>query len=170
MDIQFNLPAKAVDIINDLIEKEYEASAIKIQLGVELLYLGFRDAHNKYIKDSAEELSHAKLLTDFLIDRGSIAKEPEMKIKSIGIKDLTEAIKKSYRLEIEVTQAYDEAVREMFALDIMAYNKLQDMISIQASEIRSARQAYMTFEHLSIEDQRQMEGSFFGGNIPLGEG
>lgn len=161
MDIQYNLPSKAVDIFNDLIEMEYKASAIKIQMGVELLFLGFKEASRKYYDEARTELNHAQMLTDFLVSRGHKSEPPKLEVKKIGLVDLTSAIKGSYRLEIEVTQGYDEAIREMIKLDIMAFNMLQEMMAIQKGEIESARQAYMTFEFLNIDDQRQMEGSYF---------
>lgn len=170
MDIQFKLNKKAVDIFNELIELEYMASFTKIQLAVELLYLGYNHASQKFYDDAGEELGHAKTLTDFLVSRGHESQSPEIKIKPIGIKDLKDAIKKSYELEIQVTQAYDEAIREMFGLDIMAFNSLQGMMGIQVGEIESARQAYMTFEFLSVDDQRQMEAGYYSQPVPTTEG
>ena len=169
MDIQFELPASAVDIFNDLIEIEYKASAIKVQMGVELLYLGFKEASRHYYDESRSELDHAQKLTDFLISRGVKSEPPKLEVKKLGIVDLSSAIKDSYRLEIEVTKAYDEAIREMIKIDIMAFNILQEMMTIQKGEIESARQAYMTFEYLKVEDQRQMEVGYFSGPQPISE-
>ena len=162
MHINYPLPEEAAKIISELIQHEYDAMALKQYISTCCLFKGYPIAAGYYNAEAIKEYNHAYRLKEFLIDRGVEPEQPEIERADIEFSDLKSGVEANYKNEIDVTKAYDESVKKMFNLDIMAYNLLMEYISIQQREINENRRLYTAIETLSEADQRQMEASIFG--------
>lgn len=90
------------DLLNYRIEQEEYSSRIYLSMSMWLNDRGFMGASSLWKKYSDEELSHANLAYNFLLDMGIQPKVPALKEPPQDFDGLPDIIYKSYEHEVEV--------------------------------------------------------------------
>lgn len=161
----YSLPEAAIKIIQELIELEVCQRKDMCLISHYCDSNSFRLAKRFFYEKSNNEEGHYDMLMDFLISRGYnpalSVKEDEDDDEKEEYKsdfvwtDLRDAIKYSLGLCIEATEEYEKAARQMFAIDLMAYQMLTDKLSGCKYEIKEWTDLWKSFEPMMAQDQQR---------------
>lgn len=163
------LPPKAIEILNNLVElrrdRENDMSYIANCCAVE----SYRKAKRFFQAKSNCEESYIDSLIDFMISRGYKPPFPKEKgdkdednAPEYDFTDLRSYIKYGLELCVETTEVYEKATRDMFSVDLLAYNMLMNSLGSFPYEIKEWTDLYKMFENLKEEDdQREFESILF---------
>lgn len=163
--LRYKLPAKALEIIEELASEELYQVSFYMYLSFCCSNMGFFHAADQFMNSSKEERYHFTRLSDFLKTRGVEPEVPAVKAPTIPFQDLITGIEAAYKLEISVTEKYDEAIKMIRDVDTMAYLKLCEFMSGQQYALDGLQRMWTTFKDLSdIEEQMEAERSYFGSD------
>ena len=160
--LNYSLPDKAKKIIEELASAEMYQISFYLYLGLCLSNLGYESAHRHFLSESESERGQLKRLLEFLQSRGITPDVPKVKQPDVEIEDLTGAIKAGYELEIATTEKYDESVRMMMEIDMMAYLKLCGFLEDQQWRLESYAKKWAVFADLKEEEQKEQDALYFG--------
>jgi len=130
------LSEKMQGLLKFRIEQEELSSRLYQSMAQFLEYNGFEGAAKLWYKYSAEELTHAKLVTQFLLDLDYLPPLPAIKEPSLEFEGLIDIINKSYEHEYTVTQQCKDLAIEAFKEnDLLTYGIAQKLVNEQAEEL-----------------------------------
>lgn len=106
---------KIVDLLNYRIEQEEYSSRMYLSMSMYLNDKGYVGAAKLWKKYSDEELTHAKLAYDFLLDMGLQPKVPALSAPPQDFDGLADIIYLSYDHEIEIYRQCSELAKAAMA-------------------------------------------------------
>lgn len=160
--IVYALPDKAIEIIEELAQEEFYAISFYTYLSFCCTSKGYFRAADHFMGESQNERQHYLRLSDFLQARGVEPEVPEVKEPKIEFTDLRSGIEAAYRLEISLTEKYDEAIMMMRKIDTMAYLKLCEFMHIQEGALAEMNNLWSVFDTAVSEmAQREAEESYW---------
>lgn len=163
MELRYKLPAKAVEIMEELASEELNQVSFYMHLSFCCSNRGFYRAADRFMDMSRNERYNFTRFNDFLETRGEEMDVPAVKAPTNDFKDLRDGVEAAYRLEIDITEKYAEATKSMHDVDLMAYLKLCEFFAFQQHELFYLHKMWQTFKDVETEEgQREQEVSFFG--------
>ena len=110
-------------LLNEAVAAELYASNLYKHVANQLQRLGYFGAQKFFLAESAGELEHYQRLADYLNDRGTVAKIPQVDAITDTVKSLRDAIEIAYDTEVQLGEDYerwykkcDRAVTQQFLL------------------------------------------------------
>jgi len=100
---------KVEAMLNERIAKEAEAAYIYKNMSVWCNVMGLFGAYKMFGEHYYEELDHMNKIYSYMLDRGSMPKNPNIKAINEKYKDLKDVISKALEHEISVTIGYEKA-------------------------------------------------------------
>ena len=122
-------------LVEDAIYNELYASHLYKHLSNQCQRIGLFGAAKFFQKESADELTHYQKLADFLNDRGSVAKLPELPAINVKVSTLGDALQAAYNAEENLGGLYERWYSAIFPVDKMTANFLTQFLEIQMSSI-----------------------------------
>lgn len=159
--LRFALPDKAKEIIEELMGEELNAVSFYTYLSFCCTSKGYFKAADHFMKESQSERDHFLRLSGFLQARGIEPDVPAAKQPEIAFTDLRSGVEAAYKMEIDLTERYNELIPVMFKIDAMAYMKLLEFIQIQEHALKEMSDLWSMFESATTEQmQRECEEAF----------
>lgn len=129
------LEQKVVDIFNESIVKEYEASHAYKAKENWCRNVGYEKAAEHYAKESADELTHAQMLMNYLVDWNVTPEVPELTSPQTEFKSLAEVIDTDYSMEYELLEFYEKEGKVIFDTDLCSFALVQKLLNIQVVSV-----------------------------------
>jgi ferritin len=108
------LSAEIVKPLLERLDDEYTAFAFYRDASNYLRGIGFFTAADYFAKESADELTHAKIIENYIVDWNVHPKLPSVDAQDNGFKGLIDVIEKSYQIEYALYEAYEETTMDIF--------------------------------------------------------
>ena len=122
-------------ILADAVQSELRVSHLYKHISNQMQRVGYFGAAKHFAKESAEELEHYQKIADYLNDRGSVAKLPEIEAFGDSITDLEAALTKAYEEEIALGDRYAKWYSTLLASDPITAQFLLQFLEIQRLSI-----------------------------------
>ena len=130
---------KIEDLMNYRIQQEEYSSRIYRAMAVYLDFMGYTGAAKLYYKYANEEMVHAKVAYDYLLDLDLLPNVPSLESPQQTFTSLPEIIKVTYEHELDVTnQCNDLAKAALAENDFMTLEKAQWYLTEQTEEIKKS--------------------------------
>jgi len=149
------LPQEIVSLINERIGDEYQAHYLYTCASNWCKDQGYFKAANFYFKESQNELEHAKKLQDFLTDWNCKPTIPQVKTK-FDFSGLVDVINKSYEIEYDLYQKYQEASKKIFIKDLATFDFLGWFRDTQRTSVAEFADLLNGLELIDVEDKFQI--------------
>ena len=154
MELKKRVTPEIETLLNERIKNEYISAMIYESMSNWCDCYGFFKAKDKYRKYHDEELSHARKLTDYLIDRNGIVKIGVIPEQPSEFKSLLDVVYKSYEHEITISDAYNKASKQMIALgDMITLSELNWFTHEQIEEEAKFADAIILANRLGLTDE-----------------
>lgn len=129
------LPPNSVSVLQARLSDEYAAYYHYNALGNWCKNVGYNKAAEFFLSESADELTHAKKIENYLIDWNVIPDMPEIMQPKTVFKSLVEGIEDSYSLEWNLYEDYEKDGMKMMASDLCTFNLIQELLNIQVKSV-----------------------------------
>ena len=134
------LSKKMLDLLRLRIQNEEFSSRLYQSMSQFLEYNGFSGAAKLWAKYSVEESTHAKWVSQFLLDLDYLPPLPAIKEPSLEYEGLCDVIKKSYLHECEITKECVELAKAaMQESDFLTYGLAQKLVNEQVEELAKSQ-------------------------------
>jgi ferritin len=120
------LDNKAVNMLIERLQDEYDAFYLYRSISNWCKGVGFFKAAEFFAAESADELSHAKKIEDYLVDWNVMVDLPVIERPAINFESILDVIEQSYRKEYALFAAYEETSRQIMEVSLSAYDFLQE--------------------------------------------
>lgn len=97
--------------------------------------LGFFGSQKYFMKESAEELTHYKIIVDFINDMGSVAEMPSIEAVKDKIESIGDALEIAYNTEVEVLNMYKKLYKEAEEEDCAVGQFLLQFLEVQVKAV-----------------------------------
>jgi ferritin len=129
------LNSKAVELLTPRIEDEYKAMYFYRAAANWATDNGYFDAAEYFDKESKEEAEHAEGIQKYLVDWNVLPVLPSIETPET-FKDLVDIINKSYAMEYELYEAYEDiSLRLMELPDISTFDFIQKYRANQTQSV-----------------------------------
>jgi ferritin len=128
------LSEEVVNLLNQRIGDEYQAHYIYRAASDWCKGQGYMKAAAFFQEEAMDELGHAKILRDYLVDWNCTPMIPEGD-HNPQITSLIDAINKAYEFEYKLLQNYVEVSAEIFSKDLATFDFLQQFRDIQTKSV-----------------------------------
>lgn len=160
--ICYELPKKAIEILNELAEAELQTVSFYIYLGFCCANDGYLHAADHFNGKSKNERYHFERITQFLQSRGIEPEVPKIEAYKGNFEDLRSMIAAAYKKEIEITEKYDECIKMMRSIDTMAHIKLVGFMEGQQWNLDEFQKMWSVFGDLDeVEAQKEQDVLYF---------
>lgn len=130
------LSEKLIKLVNYRIQQEEFSARIYKSMSVYLNFHGYVGAAKLWQKYSDEEMAHAKLAYEYLLDLDLLPVVPALEAPPADFKSLQDVIKRSFEHEMEVTnQCMELASQAVKEGDFMLLHFAQSYLDEQREEI-----------------------------------
>jgi len=130
------LSEKMKTLLKFRIEQEELSSRLYQSMAQFLEFNGFEGAAKLWYKYSDEESTHAKLITQFMLDLDYLPPMPTIREPQLEFDGLEDIINKSYEHEVLVTnQCKDLAIQAFKENDLLTYGIAQRLVNEQVEEL-----------------------------------
>jgi ferritin len=129
---------KVVDLLQERLADEYLAFYVYRSAANHLKNWNYKKASAFFDKESADELSHAKRIEEYLIGWNVVPTLPVPTAADVNIKfkDIVDIISYAYGLELDLLKAYDDTSSQIFPSDKITYDFLQQFREIQLKSVQ----------------------------------
>lgn len=97
--------------------------------------VGYFKAAEFFAAESEDELKHAKVIEDYLVDWNITPPLSEVPKPPLTYTSLLDVIETAYKMEYELYEAYEKTGTEMFKADLCTFKLVQDFLSIQLKAV-----------------------------------
>lgn len=104
-------------------------------LANQLQRLGLFGSQKYFLAESAEELTHYKIIVEFMNDMGDCADLPKIEAIEDKVKNIGDALEIGYETETDVYNHYKDFAKDALKEDLAVYNFLQQFIDIQVKAV-----------------------------------
>lgn len=118
-------------ILSEAVQAELRVSHLYKHLSNQMRRVGYFGAGKHFANESAEELTHYQKLADYMNDRGSVAKLPELEAFEDSVADLEAAMSKAYGEEISLGDRYAKWYSTLITADPITAQFLLQFLEIQ---------------------------------------
>lgn len=122
-------------ILNEAISEELHASHLYRHLSVQCQRLGLFGAAEYFKSESSDELEHYQKHVDYINDRGSIAKTPQIDMVSDKVNNLMNALTLAYNAETALDAKYNAWYSEIEEDDPSTARFLLQFLEIQTKSV-----------------------------------
>ena len=112
----------------------YQTNLCK-SLANQLQRLGLFGSQKYFLAESAEELTHYKIIVEFMNDMGDCADLPKIEAIEDKVKNIGDALEIGYETETDVYNHYKDFAKDALKEDLAVYNFLQQFIDIQVKAV-----------------------------------
>lgn len=111
MPLKSLLDAKTEAMLNEAIANELFASNLYRHVANHCQRLGYFGAQKFFLAEAESEIGHYQALANYINDRGSVAKVPQVPAMDESIASLRDALESAYDTEAYLGQKYEEWYR-----------------------------------------------------------
>jgi ferritin len=130
------LPKEVLDILNDRLKDEYYAFYLYNAASNWCKNVGYFKASEFFATESADELTHAKKLEDFITLWNGTPNLPTISKPELEFEGLYEVICKAYETELKLYELYeDSSIKIMEIGDVCAFDFLQFFRNVQTESV-----------------------------------
>ncbi len=167
-ELSYPLPAKAEKIFDGLLKSEWQQQANYTYLASCCMNEGYPNAARFFFEEAMEENGHFKMLANYLVGRGVEADVPATTEPDAEFTDLKSGIEYAFDMEISTTKIYEEAIRELFDIDLLSYNYLmQNFLAIQLSAISKYQDLFKRMDKMKEDEQKEADNWLFSMNTEI---
>ena len=153
MELKKRITPEVETLLNERIKNEYISAMIYEVMSNWCDCYGFYKAKDKYRKYHDEELTHARRLTDYVIDRNGIVKTGVIPEQPSEYKSLLDVVVKSYEHEITITDAYNKLSKQVLTTgDMVTLTELNWFTHEQIEEESKFADAIILANRLGLTD------------------
>jgi ferritin len=128
------LPEEVVQRLTERIGSEYKAHYFYREATDFCKDAGYSKAAAYFEKESMDELAHAKMVRDYLIDWNVIPSIPKQETV-FGFTGLVDIVNKAYVLEYDLFNAYMSDSRAIFPICLATFDFLKQLRDIQTNSV-----------------------------------
>lgn len=149
------LSKEIVELLNIGIQKEYEHSYFYQSISNWCNSVGFVEAGAYFLKESNEELEHARRFQNFLIDWNVTPQLPTNKTPRIlEFKNLQHCIEEVYNNEIDLYEEYNDISMKIFKIgDLSVFDFMQFYRDAQKQSVTTYSDMLNKFEGIDPNDK-----------------
>ena len=129
------LDKKIVSLLEDRLKDEYKAHYHYQAASNWCKNLGYSGGEKFFLKESTDELAHARKLQDYLSDWNVIPNLTSIEKPKVDFKNLYELVCMSYELELDLYKKYNSTSADVLPLDPSVFTFLDDFREIQTSSV-----------------------------------
>jgi ferritin len=155
------LKPEAMKILKPLYSIEASQIMFYKQLSAVANKLGFLRAEKYFLAESQEEATHFDKWQNYIVGRGNDFQVPGIEAPEDSSKNLYELIESALKMEIEVSDMYNEAAMKLMGVDQLAYQECIDFLKIQNEAISTYTDYCAVLEGLDKDGQLVAEHSLF---------
>ena len=111
MPVKSLLDAKTEAMLNEAIANELFASNLYRHVANHCQRLGYFGAHKFFLAEADAEMAHYQALANYINDRGSVAKVPQVPAMNESIASLRDALTAAYDTEAYLGKKYEQWYR-----------------------------------------------------------
>lgn len=131
------LEKPVVDLLLPRLQDELDASYFYRAASNWCAGMGYTKAAAYFAKESADELTHAKGIEDYLTGWNVIPDLPVIEKPPLKFKSLVDVIEQAYKIEFALYEDYEKTAMDCFKLpDICTFNFLATYTKIQVDSVR----------------------------------
>lgn len=150
-----SLPQTSISFLTERIRDEYIAHYFYKNAANFCLEKGYTNAGKFFDSESKQELDHANGIMTYLVDWNTVPKLLES-VTSFSFSDLVDIIEKSYDLEYNLLQKYNEGSRKMLVSDLNTFDFLQKYRQIQTDSVIEFSDLLNKLELIDSSDKFQI--------------
>jgi ferritin len=130
------LPKEVVDLLLPRLKDEFNASYFYRSATNWCQNVGFFKAAAFFAKESEDELAHAKLIENYIVDWNVTPALPTIEKPQLEFKSLVEVIEKAYDMEYALYEEYEDTSMKIFRIgDLCVFDFLQSFRKIQKDSV-----------------------------------
>lgn len=115
---------------------------------------GYIEASEYFAEESKDELAHAKILEDFMVDWNVIPNLPVINTPKLVFSSLIDVIEQAYKIEYALYEEYEDTGVKIFKLgDLCVFGLLQGFITIQKDSVVSYSDMLNLLEGIDAKDK-----------------
>ena len=122
----FTLGKETIQLLTDRLRDEYTAHYFYRNASNWCRGVGYKNAEAFFAKEAENELGHAKLLQDYMVDWNVQPTLPEIK-PAIEFESLIDIVNKAYALEYGLYTSYNKDSVKLFQSDSTTFDFLQQL-------------------------------------------
>ena len=130
------LPKEIVELLLPRLSDEFKAFYFYRAAENWCKNVGFEKAAEYFAAESADELTHAKLIEKYLVDWNVTPQIPKSEVPQLEFKGLVELIEEAYKIEYALYEEYEDTSGKVFKQgDFCTFDFLQQLRSIQTKSV-----------------------------------
>lgn len=130
------LPAGVLKILNERLKDEYYAFYLYKSIGNWCKNHGFDKAAEYFSAESSDELSHAKMIEDFIVLWNGTPNLPAISKPILEFESLAQIIDTAYDVEYELYEMYEKDSKDIFEMgDICTFDFLKFFREVQTKSV-----------------------------------
>jgi ferritin len=142
-----SINVKSVDLLNEQIKMEFEASAMYLSMASWCDQKGFEKSAKFFYEQSSEEREHMLKIFKFVNDNGGIAYSPTVSNVNHEYSSITDVFETALRAEIKVSKSIHNIFKQCRKLDDFGSELfMQWFVTEQLEEEQTIRRALQIFE------------------------
>jgi len=129
------LDKDVVDLLLPRLKDEYNAFYFYRAAGNWCQGVGYFKAAEFFLKESEDELGHAKKIEQYLVDWNVDPELPTVERPQITFSGLLEVIERAYEIEYALYEDYEGTSMEVFKKDLCVFDFLQEFRMLQKKSV-----------------------------------
>lgn len=129
------LSPKAVELIMPLLLSEFTAFYQYRAMSNYCQGVGYEKAAAFFLKESEDELTHAKKLEKILVDWNVVVELPMLEAPKTEFTDLVDVIETAYEMEYDLYELYNDKLPKVMAMNQGLYIKMYELMDNQFNAV-----------------------------------
>lgn len=129
------LPSNIVSVFNERLKDEFSAFYFYRSVSNWCKNVGHMYAAKYFANESAEELSHAKMIEDYLTDWNVMPNMADIKSPEDKFNNLLAVVEMAYEIEYDLYESYEQDAQKILKNDICSFKLLQTLLDIQQRSV-----------------------------------
>jgi len=150
------LDKEVVDLLLPRLKDEYNAFYFYRAASNWCQNVGYFKAAEFFAKESADELTHAKKIEDYLVDWNISPELPTVDRPQITFGGLIDVIENAYLIEYALYEDYEGTSMEVFKKDLCVFDFLQEFRKIQKDSVAEYSDKLNMLEGVNAKDKFNM--------------
>ena len=151
------LPKEVVDLLLPRLKDEFNAAYFYRSASNWCQNVGFFKAAAFFAKESDDELGHAKLIENYIVDWNVTPALPTIEKPQLEFKSIIEILDKAYDIEYALYEEYEDTSMKIFKIgDLCVFDFLQGFRKIQKDSVAEYSDKLNLLDGVVIGDKFQL--------------
>lgn len=151
------LAQEVVDLLIDRIKTEYDVSYFYRSASNWCNDQGFIKAAKFFEDESNDEITHAKILIDYIVSWNVLFQLPQIEQPDFEFADLVTILEEAYKIEFGLYEDYEDMSMKIFKMgELATFDVLQQLRKIQNDSVISFSDKLNLLEGINRKDKFQL--------------